>query len=352
MSNEMDGLREFGKFRIDTVKKVLWYEEQPINLPLKEIELLCLLTKSNELVTKEEILKAVWQDSYVEESNLSSHIYRLRKMFAKYGESEKLIQTVPKRGYRFTGEIVYPSTSLDLIVEKHSFTRTLIEEIEETDESNVKSLKPKPRSNYYIFPIAGLILLGFVTLGFYYYKQKTLPLDKIKTIAVLPIKSFSDDDNNKELRLKITDAIITRLNSSSQFFVKPTNSVLEFSDSNENILEIGKKLKVNAILEGRIHQEGNRLRITLQLISTNTGEQILAQQIDGEVDKILDLQDRISETLVAQFNQNTLGQNNIHLAKNPTTNAGAYENYLQGRYFFNQRGISYLDSIKKARNFF
>lgn len=349
----MNEIRAFGKFRLDAEKKVLWYQDEPIKIPLKEIELLCLLTDSSEIITKEEILEKVWQNSFVEESNLSSHIYRLRKMFAKYGEPENLIQNISKRGYRFTGEVVYLSNKPDLVIEKHSITKTLIEEIEETDEPNVKILKPKLQLNYYLFPLLALLLLSLATLGFYFHKQRNnSSFANIKTIAVLPIKSFSDDGSDKELRLKITDAIITRLSSSSQFFVKPTNSVLAFTDSNENSLEIGKKLKVNAILEGRVHREENRLRITLQLISIDSGEQILAQQIDGEADKILTLQDRISETLVAQFNQNTLEQNNIHLAKNPTGSSEAYENYLQGRYFFNQRGVSYLDSLKKAGNFF
>ena len=119
MSRESGHFKEFGKFRLDAEKKVLWCGHEPVELPLKEIELLCVLTETSEVIGKEELLNRVWADSFVEESNLSRHIYRLRKAFKKYGESEDLIQTVPKRGYRFTGE-VHETQYGTLAIEKHS----------------------------------------------------------------------------------------------------------------------------------------------------------------------------------------------------------------------------------------
>lgn len=151
----MNDLREFGKFRLDVKKKILWHGDEPIDLPLRTIELLSVLTESGELIAKEEILNRVWQDSFVEESNLTSHIYRLRKMFAKYGESEEIIQTVPKRGYRFAGEVIRLSTAPELIIEKQTITQNLIEEIEPPPP--VKQLPPPPKK--FGFVIAGLVLL-------------------------------------------------------------------------------------------------------------------------------------------------------------------------------------------------
>ena len=106
MSSEEKHLRQFGKFRLDAQKKVLWHEGEPVNLPLKEVELLCVLMENvGEVVTKEELLNKIWANAFVEESNLSRHVYLLRKTFKDFGEEEDLIQTVPRRGYRFTGEV-------------------------------------------------------------------------------------------------------------------------------------------------------------------------------------------------------------------------------------------------------
>src|ERR1700752_3797370 len=122
-------LRQFGKFRLDVQKKVLWHGAEPVNLPLKEVELLCVLTDNvGEVVTKEELFNKLWANSFVEESNLSRHIYLLRKTFKDFGESEELIQTVPRRGYRFAGELKAGDIG-DLIIEKHTLTKTLIEEL-------------------------------------------------------------------------------------------------------------------------------------------------------------------------------------------------------------------------------
>ena len=97
MNGEITHLCEFGKFRLDTQKKTLWHDGISVPMPLKELELLCVLIENRgELVTKEELLNKVWEDSFVEESNLSRHIYLLRQTFKEFGESEDLIQNVPR----------------------------------------------------------------------------------------------------------------------------------------------------------------------------------------------------------------------------------------------------------------
>src|SRR5215207_9091625 len=142
MHNQDNNLRDFGKCRLDIEKKILWCAEKPVQLPLKAVELLCLLvTRGGELVTKDEIWRAVWQDAFVEETNLTHNIYLLRKIFKDLGEKD-LIQTVPRRGYRFAGEL-RENLSAELVIEKHTSTRTLIEIQEPTEpapQSRVLSL--------------------------------------------------------------------------------------------------------------------------------------------------------------------------------------------------------------------
>ena len=99
MSSELNTLREFGEFRLDVRKRVLWHEGEPVNLALKEIDLLCVLTENGgEVVTKAELLDRVWPDTFVEESNLSRHIYLLRKRLKDLGHGGDFIQNVPPPG--------------------------------------------------------------------------------------------------------------------------------------------------------------------------------------------------------------------------------------------------------------
>src|SRR5688572_7120589 len=130
MNNGINHLHRFGKCTLDSEKKVLWCDEQPVALPLKAVELLILLVeKRGEVATKDEIWRGVWQDAFVEETNLTHNIYVLRRTFKDLGESE-VIQTVPRRGYRFAADITNPSNG-DVVIERHTLTRTLVEEIED-----------------------------------------------------------------------------------------------------------------------------------------------------------------------------------------------------------------------------
>ena len=103
MPNHSNNLVQVDDFTIDTENKTVKHAETDVDLPLKAIELLCLLVeRPGELVTKEQILDTVWKDSFVEESVLTQNIYRLRKLFKNYGIEEELIKNVPRRGYRFS----------------------------------------------------------------------------------------------------------------------------------------------------------------------------------------------------------------------------------------------------------
>lgn len=106
MSFARNRLVGFEDFVVDLENRVVWFENEPVELPLKAVELLCVLVeKRGEVVSKNELLDRVWEDSFVEESILSQNVYRLRKAFKRYGAGSDLIQTIPRRGYRFAGRL-------------------------------------------------------------------------------------------------------------------------------------------------------------------------------------------------------------------------------------------------------
>ena len=347
MGSESRPLREFGHFRLDPEKKVLWHKDQPVNLPLKEIELLCALTDNGgQVVTKTELIEKVWADTFVEESNLSRHIYLLRKTFKDFGEDEGLIQTVPRRGYRFAGEL--KAGNGDLIIEKHTLTRTVIEEVpfaEPQTPGNDRDSLARPQRKT-VLTRSRLVLLGSLiaamSLGvaalWRYYRPAPTRASGIKSIAVLPLKSFSQSDD-EELRLRITDALITRLGTLNEISVRPTNSILSFVKEERDALEAGRKLGVEAVLDGRIQIEGEKLRVTLQLVSAQTGEHIWSGQFDGKVNEVLNLQDRISAALLPELALTLTKEQTAAFSRNMTTNTEAYELYLKGRYLWNQRKV-------------
>lgn len=350
MVNGDNNLREFGKFRLDPKKRVLWFEDEPVNLPLKEIELLSVLTETaGQVVTKDEILDRVWADSFVEESNLSRHIYLLRKTLKEYGEDEDLIQTVPRRGYRFTGAVRQPVDG-DLVIERHTTTQTLIE-VEDADEISTKRLtRPATgvsRRTLILAGVCGALLIAVVAIGWTYWNGPGAAAGtEIRSIAVLPVRSFSGAADDEELRMRITDALITRLGGMNRVAVRPTNAVLPFANSDLDGIEIGKKLRVDAIIDSRIQQEAERLRVTIQLIRVANGEHLWSEQFDGRSDQILNLQDAISAKVSRSLS--TAAEQNAFL-KRSTENPEAYEAYLKGRYFWTRRDEA---SLRKAIEYF
>ena len=181
MDNGMSDLRQFGDFRLDAEKRVLWHGGEPVNLALKQIELLCVLTENGgEVVTKAELLDKVWQDSFVEESNLSRHIYVLRKTFKDLGQDQDLIKTVPRRGYRFTGEVRTVSNG-ELVIEKHTRTRTRIE------FQNEIASKPFFRPRLIAYATLAISVMTAGAFFGYQYLRPEKPAE-IKSLIVLPFK--------------------------------------------------------------------------------------------------------------------------------------------------------------------
>ncbi len=136
MRVEHGHLYEFGPFRLDTVERQLLRQGQPVPLTPKAFEtLLVLVKRSGHLVGKEELIQALWPDSFVEEANLTNNIWTLRNALGESHQSHLYIETVPKRGYRFVADVRALEEETELIAEKRTFTRIVTEEEEETEET-------------------------------------------------------------------------------------------------------------------------------------------------------------------------------------------------------------------------
>lgn len=323
MSNEIAGLRHFGPFRLDVERKVLWHDQQPVTLPLKEIEVLCVLTENaGQVVTKNELLEKVWGDSFVEESNLSRHIYLLRKTLKEYGLDEELIQTVPRRGYRFSGEV----KKGELVIERHSISRTLIEEVN----------TQRPLLSGRRIAVATGLLFVIVATGFaiWKYQRTTNSSARIKSIAILPLRPLSNSDQDRTLSLGTTDALISRMGSLNLITVR---SVSPSSIGSLDALETGKTLDVDAVLEGSLQRDEGRIRVTLRLLSVHDGRQIWSGEFNETDADIFKLQDAVSTQVAQRLSLQLDPEKKQLLTKRYTENAEAYHAYMRGRFFFDRR---------------
>ena len=327
---------KFGKFILDPQEKTLFAAGKPLHLPAKEFETLLLFVQNNgKALSKEQMIRFIWQDSFVEEGNLAKQISRLRKIFNT--DNEKIIETLPKHGYRFAADIsqIFEANE-ETILEKQTIRKLTIEVEEEFEDASLQILPPV-KSNLSVrarLAIGGLAVLA-IALFFWYWNKLNVPT-KINSIAVLPLKSLTTEENNKALGLGLADALITKIGSLRMLSVRPTSAVAKFAESGADALEIGKKLNVDAVLEGTIQQSEGRVRINARLLKTVDGEQLWAENFDQPTSEIFALQDalsnKITKTLAFELNKPEFTQ----LSARPTQNTEAFEKYLRGRFYQSQ----------------
>jgi adenylate cyclase len=281
---------EFGIFRLDTERRVLWANGKPLNLPLKAIEMLCALAENaGEVVTKAELFEKVWNNSFVEEGNLSHHVYLLRKTFKNSG-MPNIIETIPRRGYRFSAEIFEkPRQSF---IEKQTITRTSIAEI----------------------------------------------VDTRKGIAVLPFANLSKDLENEYFCDGLAEDLINDLAKIDDLKVAARTSCFSFRDRNINVREVGELLNVSNVLEGSIRRgAGKNLRITVKLINASDGFCIWSEQYNRDSEELFDVQDEITSSIISALKVKLLLGEKTDLKRRYTENTAVYELYLRGLFHSHQQ---------------
>jgi TolB-like protein len=156
-------------------------------------------------------------------------------------------------------------------------------------------------------------------------------------LAVLPFKSLVADQRDEALEVGIADALITKLSSVGQIAVRPTNAVLKYSDPGRDLAAVGRELRVDAVLDGKIQRVANRIRVTVQLVRARDAAPLWAQAFDSEFSGIFAVQDVISEQVARSLmlKLTPLEQKQVH--QRDTESAEAYELYLQGIFFWRRR---------------
>jgi TolB-like protein/Flp pilus assembly protein TadD len=287
----------FGPFLLDVEERVLLRRGKPVPLTPKVFAtLLVLVQKSGHVVDKDELIKALWPDTYVEEANLAQNIFNLRKVLGKSRLGEPYIETVPRRGYRF----------LDIVKGPNDTTRN------PTDRPPRESLKELSEKG-----------VGSESRA-------------IKSIAVLPLINASPDENAEYLSDGITESIINSLSGLPQLHVMARSSVFSYKGREVDPKQVGRELQVGTILTGKVLQLSDCLVIRVELVDTSTGWQLWGEQYERKPAEILEVQEEISKEVSAQLRLKLTGEQKKQLVKRHTDNIEAYQLYLKGRFLWNK----------------
>lgn len=338
---------EFGNWRLDTEGNFLWFRQAPVDLPPKALEVLrVLLEKNGEVVTKSELLDTVWQDAFVEESNLAHNIYVLRKAFRERGES--FIQTVPRRGYRFTGEARGVLREFEeLTFERRSVTSLSIEEIH--DSTPDRAVRSK-RGSGIRAAFATLLVVVVLAAGGYsvWYSGAAAESPAIGSLAVLPFADLDRAEGDTEISLGLTDSLISSLGRLNRFRVRPFGGIEKYGKDGTDALAAGRELGVDSVLEGTVRRHEGRLRVSLRLIEVASERQIWSGFFDSESGDLLELQQTISHNVARAILRDVDQKELQALDKKPTESSEAYALYMAGRERWLQRDWD-ADSLRYYR---
>ena len=368
MSTRSQHLYEFGPFRLDTVEKVLLRDGEAVPLTPKAFEtLVALVERSGHLVKKDELMKVVWEDAFVEESNLTNNVYALRKMLGQGENGQSYIETVPKRGYRFTAAVKEMPRET-LVVEKRTLTRVVSEETI-ADASPQKpmigsgeALIIEParthtqQSSKWRWLLVAVLSLSVIIGGMFIYRSLTASpaltaaaRPQIESIAVLPFKNESGNPDVEYLSDGVTESLINSLSQFSHLSVKARSTVFRYKDKAVEPQTVAAELSVEAILTGRVVQRGDDLTLYLSLVDGRNGNQLWGQRYDRKLADLVVLQKEIGHDVSQKLRLQLSAGDEQKLKKEYTSNGEAYQLYLRGRYHAFRRT---LPEREKAISYF
>jgi TolB-like protein/DNA-binding winged helix-turn-helix (wHTH) protein/Tfp pilus assembly protein PilF len=361
-----NGVYEFDDFCLDPKKRVLRLRHEPVPLTPKAFEMLLVLVQSEGvLMTKEELMKAVWADSFVEESNLTQVVFVLRKALGETAD-RRYILTVQGKGYRFAADVKVVSgngegqlsvVSSPLSVGAGAGASEAIQPEANYPDQYLghplrrSSDRSASRRRWLYFAGALAILLLGVAAG-------TLRRSGVRTppqeprgrvmLAVLPFQNLTGDAGQDYLSDGMTEEMISQMGNldPKDLGIIARTSVMHYKNSQAPLDQIGRELGVQYVLEGSIRRDSDKVRITAQLVQMKDQTHVWARQYDRDLSSLLVLQSEIAREISDEI-QLTLGKPKQNTpprrpSYSPQTSE-AYDLYLRGRYFWNQRTVEGFD---------
>ena len=276
-----------------------------------------LLERPGELVTREELQKRLWADTFVDvDHNLNTAINKIREILGDSAENPRFVETLARRGYRF------------------------IARVDVGEETRAGEAKPTRRSKSLRFPAAfGLLAISSVTavllgLNVHGWRDRLFAhasKPPIQSLAVLPLANLSGDPEEEYFADGMTEALITELGKTSIPRVISRQSVMQYKGSRKPLQEIALELNVVAVLEGTVLRSGDRVRVTVHLDRASPEAQLWASAYDRSVRDILSLQDEIARTVIDEIQVKLTPQERARLSSPRPVNPEAYAAYLRGR---------------------
>jgi TolB-like protein/DNA-binding winged helix-turn-helix (wHTH) protein/Flp pilus assembly protein TadD len=363
----MSHLYGFGPYLLDPKKRTLYCDKSLVPLTPKTFDVLLFLAQNpNRLITKDELLKAIWGDTVVEEANLTQYISLLRKALADNSEDSRFIVTISRKGYQFTADVALAespdvtkhdaaqvptsgvSTPRIAVDAKAAGQNARVEAPSLPESPKVNAAIPKPGSRWRIAAVlsgfaAVLVVAGYISWRRFHVAPP--PRSEKIMLAVLPFQNLTGDPKQEYLVDGLTEEMIAQLGQlrPEQLGVIARTSVMGYKHSDRRLDQIGRDLSVQYVLENSLRSSGGHLRITVKLLQVKDQSHLWAQDYDYRPRDILSLEDDVARAIAREVQIRLTPQQQADVARTRPANPEAFDAYMEGRFFLDRDGAGDLN---------
>jgi TolB-like protein len=285
----------FADFEIDVARHELRRAGAVVHIEPQVFDLIVHLVKNRDrIVSKDELIEAIWQGRIISEAALSSRISAARRALGDTGNDQSLIRTLHKRGFRFVGDVEEVATAAAVAA------------------AEAAAPQPAAKDAPQLVPSA-----------------EPLPLPDKPSIAVLPFQNMSRDPDQEYFADGLTEDIITGLSRQRWFFVIARNSSFTFKGQAVDVRDVATQLGVRYVLEGSVRRSDNRVRVTGQLIDAANGNHLWAERYDRELADIFALQDEITTRVIGSVGPQILVAEAARVRRKPPQSIDAWDLVMQ-----------------------
>jgi len=364
----MSHLYRFGPYVLDPQRRTLYCDESPVPITPKAFDVLLFLAQNpNRLITKDELLKAIWGETFVEEGNLTQHISHLRKALADNSEDSRLIVTISRKGYQFTADVAQaetPDVTKRVVAQVHTPGRDVeakaghqnspAEALNLLESPKVNAAIPKPGSRWQIAAVLSAFGVVLVVAGYTSWRRfRAAPPPRSEKImlAVLPFQNLTGDPKQEYLADGLTEETIAQLGRlhPEQLGVIARTSVMGYKHGDQRLDQIGRDLAVQYVLENSLRGRGDHLRVTVQLLQVKDQSHLWAQDYDYRPRDILSLEDDVARAVAREIQIRLTPQQQADLTHPRPVNPEAFDAYMEGRFFLDRDSGG---DLNRAANYF
>jgi TolB-like protein/DNA-binding winged helix-turn-helix (wHTH) protein/Flp pilus assembly protein TadD len=339
----------FGLFEVDLRAGELTKQGRRLRLQEQPFQVLAmLLEKPGQLVTREDLCSRLWPRTTVDfDHGLNKAISKIREALGDSAENPRFVETVARRGYRFLADVTVvdadgqPGAAQDGVARPENSASGDL-----GDAVTSAKLSTAPYTWRLVGLGLALVLTASVSWSLYSRHQ---PSHVIRSLAVLPLENLSGDASQDYFADGMTEELITNLGQISALRVISRTSAMTYKGARKPLAQIAAELNVEAVVEGSVFRSGERVRITAQLIQVPADKHIWAQSYEGDLRDSLTLQNRVARAIAQQIRVTLNPREQAALEASKAVNSEAYQAYLTGRYYWNQRTG---DALRKATEYF